>query len=203
MRRLPAAAGHLAAAEAAQDASPAGAFPGAAAAPRGQRATSAGRLPDRRLGRGRDRASGSSRWQPSLDQDSLLCGAHAAAVYPAAARGRWDTARAHAGAAARYAVAGNRDELLDVAGARVALAFAMDDPEAALAAARPVVVERSRACRRGRRRRRRHGLAGLADLAGFAGAEPALLRFWPLYAHALARVGPLAEAADALTPSRT
>jgi DNA-binding CsgD family transcriptional regulator len=72
-------------------------------------------------------------------------------------------------------VAGDRDQLLDVAGARVALAFAMDDPEAVLAAARPVVFD-------------------------LAGAEPALLSFWPQYAHALARVGRLAEAAGALAP---
>ena len=199
---LPAAAGHLAAAEAAQDASPpAGASPVPFQARRQLLAASVRRvLADYRIGawdEAADRAERLVTLAADLDQDSLLCGAHAAAVYPAAARGRWDTARAHAGAAARCAAAGDRDQLLDVAGARVALAFAMDDPEAVLAAARPVVFELA-------------GLAGVADgadgltgleaLAGFAGAEPALLSFWPLYAHALARVGRLAEAADALAP---
>jgi DNA-binding CsgD family transcriptional regulator len=183
---LPAAAGHLAAAEAAQDASPtAGPSPVPFQARRQLLAASVRRvLADYRIGawdEAADRAERLVTLAADLDQDSLLCGAHAAAVYPAAARGQWDTARAHAGAAARYAVAGDRDQLLDVAGARVALAFAMDDPEAVLAAARPVVFE-------------------LAGLAGFAGAEPALLSFWPQYAHALARVGRLAEAADALAP---
>jgi DNA-binding CsgD family transcriptional regulator len=135
-----------------------------------------------------------------LDQDSLLCGAHAAAVYPAAARGRWDTARAHAGAAARCAVAGDRDQLLDVAGARVALAFALDDPEAVLAAARPVVFGLADLTGVAGGADGAAGTDGLAALAGSAGAEPALLSFWPQYAHALARVGRLAEAADALAP---
>jgi DNA-binding CsgD family transcriptional regulator len=196
---LPAAAGHLAAAEAAQDASPtAGPSPVPFQARRQLLAASVRRvLADYRIGawdEAADRAERLVTLAADLDQDSLLCGAHAAAVYPAAARGRWDTARAHAGAAARYAAAGDRDQLLDVAGARVALAFAMDDPEAVLAAARPVVFELA-------------GLADVADgvdslagLAGFAGAEPALLSFWPQYAHALARVGRLAEAADALAP---
>ena len=187
---LPAAAGHLAAAEAAQDASPpAGTSPVPFQARRQLLAASVRRvLADYRIGawdEAADRAERLVTLAADFDQDSLLCGAHAAAVYPAAARGRWDTARAHAGAAARYAVAGDRDQLLDVAGARVALAFAMDDPEAVLAAARPVVFD----------------LAGVADVAGLAdGAEPALLSFWPQYAHALARVGRLAEAAGALAP---
>jgi hypothetical protein len=43
-----------------------------------------------------------------------------------------------------------------------------------------------------------HPVAG--DLAGYAGTEPALLGFWPLYAHALARTGRLADAAGALAP---
>ena len=193
---LPAAAGHLAAAEAAQDASPV-----PFQARRQFLAASVRRvLADYRIGawdEAADRAERLVTLAADLDQDSLLCGAHAAAVYPAAARGRWDTARAHAGAAARYAAAGDRDQLLDVAGARVTLAFAMDDPEAVLAAARPVVVELAGLAGVADGA---DGLAGLADLAGFAGAEPALLSFWPLYAHALARVGRLAEAADALAP---
>jgi DNA-binding CsgD family transcriptional regulator len=187
---LPAAAGHLAAAEAAQDASPpAGTSPVPFQARRQLLAASVRRvLADYLIGawdEAADRAERLVTLAADLDQDSLLCGAHAAAVYPAAARGRWDTARAHAGAAARYAAAGDRDQLLDVAGARVALAFAMDDPEAVLAAARPVVFD----------------LAGVAGVAGLAdGARPALLSFWPQYAHALARVGRLAEAAGALAP---
>lgn len=189
---LPAAAGHLAAAEAALDASPpAGTSPVPFQARRQLLAASVRRvLADYRIGawdEAADRAERLVTLAADFDQDSLLCGAHAAAVYPAAARGRWDTARAHAGAAAGYAVAGDRDQLLDVAGARVALAFAMDDPEAVLAAARPVVFD----------------LAGVADVAGLAGvadAGPALLSFWPQYAHALARVGRLAEAASALAP---
>ena len=192
---LPAAAGHLAAAEAAQDASPpAGTSPVPFQARRQLFAASVRRvLADYRIGawdEAADRAERLVTLAADFDQDSLLCGAHAAAVYPAAARGRWDTARAHAGAAAGYAVAGDRDQLLDVAGARVALAFAMDDPEAVLAAARPVVFDLA-------------GVAGVADgpMAGLAdGAEPALLSFWPQYAHALARVGRLAEAAGALAP---
>ena len=113
-----------------------------------------------------------------LDQDSLLSSAHAAAVYPAATRGRWDTAQAHADAAARRAEAGDRDQLLEIVNARAALAFARDDPEAVLDAVRPVA----------------------ADLARYAGTEPALLGFWPLYAHALARTGRLADAAGVLAP---
>ena len=113
-----------------------------------------------------------------LDQDSLLGSAHAAAVYPAAARGRWDTAQAHADAAARRAEAGDYDQLLEIVNARAALAFARDDPEAVLAAVHPVA----------------------ADLARYAGTEPALLGFWPLYAHALARTGRLADAAGELAP---
>jgi len=176
---LPAAAGHLAAAEAAQDA---GAVPFQAR--RQLLAASVRRaLAEYRLGawdEAADRAERLVTVAADLDQDdALLCGAHAAAVYPAAARGQWDTARAHAEAAARYAAAGDRDQQLDVIGARVALAFAMDDPEAVLAAVRPVAFD-------------------ITD--GAVGAEPALLSFWPLYAHALARVGRLAEAADVLAP---
>ena len=156
---LPAAAGHLAAAEAAQDTSPpAGTSPVPFQARRQLLAASVRRvLADYRIGawdEAADRAERLVTLAADLDQDSLLCGAHAAAVYPAAARGRWDTARAHAGAAARCAAAGDRDQLLDVAGARVALAFAMDDPEAVLAAARPVVFELAGPGRRGRRRQR-------------------------------------------------
>jgi len=199
--QLPAAAGHLAAAEVAEDAPPpAGASPVPFQARRQLLVASVRRvLADYRLGawdEAADRAERLITLAADLE-DSLLCGAHAAAVYPAAARGRWDTARAHAGAAARYVAAGDRDQLLDVTGARVALACAMDDPEAVLAAARPVVVELAglAGVTDGA-----NGLAGLADLAGFAGAEPALLSFWPQYAHALARVGRLGEAADAIAP---
>ena len=202
---LPAAAGHLAAAEAAQDASPpAGTSPVPFQARRQLLAASVRRvLADYRIGawdEAADRAERLVTLAADLDQDSLLCGAHAAAVYPAAARGRWDTARAHAGAAARCAVAGDRDQLLDVAGARVALAFAMDDPEAVLAAARPVVFDLADLTGVAGVRRRRRRPDGLAALAGLAAAEPALLSFWPQYAHALARVGRLAEAAAALAP---
>jgi DNA-binding CsgD family transcriptional regulator/tetratricopeptide (TPR) repeat protein len=195
---LPAAAGHLAAAEAAPDAA---AMP--IQAQRQLHAASARRaLADYRMGawdEAADRANGLVTLAADLDQDSLLCGAHAAAVYPAAGRGQWDTARTHADAAARYAVAGDRDQLLEVAGARVALAFAMDDPEALLAAARPVVFDLAG----GTDSVDSTGeadLAGEAGLAGFSAAEPALLGCWPLYAHALARVGRLAEAADVLAP---
>jgi DNA-binding CsgD family transcriptional regulator len=202
---LPAAAGHLAAAEAAQDAPPpAGTSPVPFQARRQLLAASVRRvLADYRIGawdEAADRAERLVTLAADLDQDSLLCGAHAAAVYPAAARGRWDTARAHAGAAARYAVAGDRDQLLDVAGARVALAFAMDDPEAVLAAARPVVFGLAGLTGVAGGTDGADGADGLAALAGLAGAEPALLSFWPQYAHALARVGRLAEAADALAP---
>ena len=202
---LPAAAGHLAAAEAAQDASsPAGTSPAPFQARRQLLAASVRRvLADYRIGawdEAADRAERLVTLAADLDQDSLLCGAHAAAVYPAAARGRWDTARAHAGAAARYAVAGDRDQLLDVAGARVALAFAMDDPEAVLAAACPVVFDLAGVADVAGLADSADGADGLAGLAGFAGAEPALLSFWPQYAHALARVGRLAEAAGALAP---
>jgi DNA-binding CsgD family transcriptional regulator len=187
---LPTAAGHLAAAEAALDTAPA-----PFRARRQLLAASVRRvLADYRMGawdEAADRAERLVTQAADLDQDSLLCGAHAAAVYPAAARGRWDTARAHADAAARCAVAGDRDQLLDVAGARVALAFAMDDPEAVLAAARPVVFDLASVG---------GGAADAPSLAGFAAAEPALLGFWPLYAHALARVGRLAEATDVLAP---
>jgi len=113
-----------------------------------------------------------------LDQDSLLASAHAAAVYPAAGRGLWATARAHANAAASHVPPGDRDQLLEVVNARTALASATDDPEAMLAAVRPVAL----------------------DLAGYVCVEPALLGFWPLYAHALARVGRVAEAAAVLAP---
>jgi len=187
---LLAAAGHLAAAEAAHDdaVSSGGAAPVPFQARRQLLAASVRRvLADYRVGawdEAADRAERLVTLAADLDQDSLLCGAHAAAVYPAAARGQWVTARAHADAAARHAVAGDRDQLLDVVGARMALAFAVDDPEAVLAAARPVVFD----------------LAVAGDAVGAVGAEPALPGFWPLYAHALARVGRLAEAADVLAP---
>jgi DNA-binding CsgD family transcriptional regulator len=202
---LPAAAGHLAAAEAAQDASPpAGTSPVPFQARRQLLAASVRRvLADYRIGawdEAADRAERLVTLAADLDQDSLLCGAHAAAVYPAAARGRWDTARAHAAAAARCAVAGDRDQLLDVAGARVALAFALDDPEAVLAAARPVVFGLADLTGVAGGADGAAGTDGLAALAGSAGAEPALLSFWPQYAHALARVGRLAEAVGALAP---
>jgi len=182
---LPAAAAHLAAAEAALDAAP---LPFQAR--RQLLAASVRRaLADYRMGawdEAADRAGRLVTAAADLDQGSLLCGAHAAAVYPAAARGQWDTARAHAAAAARYAEAGDRDQLLDVTGARVALAFAMDDPEAVLAAVRPVAFDMPAAP------------AAPAALAGPVGGDEA--GFWPLYAHALARVGRLADAADALAP---
>ena len=109
-----------------------------------------------------------------LDLDWLLGGARAAAVYPAAARGQWAQAQAYADAAARSLGA----DSLVVANARAALAFARDDPEAVLAAVRPVA----------------------ADLPGYADTEPALLDCWPLYAHALARTGRPAEAARVIEP---
>ena len=180
---LPVAARHLAAADAADHAA---APPGMAPAPdRGLRQLmTAGvrrALADYRAGawdEAADRAGRLVTLAADLDQESLLASAHAAAVYPAAARGQWARARAHADAAASHAVPGDRDQLLEVVNARAALAFAADDPEAVLAAARPVAV----------------------DLAGNPGAEPALLGFWPLHAHALARAGRLAEAADVLAP---
>jgi DNA-binding CsgD family transcriptional regulator len=174
---LPSAAGHLAAAETAQDGAP---LPFQARRQLLEAAVRRARA-DYLMGawdEAADRAGRLVALAADLDQESLLCAAHAAAVYPAAARGQWDMARAHAGAAAHYAVAGDRDQLLDVVGARVALAFAMDDQEAVLAAARPAVF----------------------DLASADGAEPALSGFRPLYAHALARLGRLAEASGALAP---
>jgi DNA-binding CsgD family transcriptional regulator len=178
---LPAAARHLAGADAADHA----AFvPGTAPAPdRGLRQLmTAGvrrALADYRAGawdEAADRAERLVTLAADLDQDSLLASAHAAAVYPAAARGQWAAARAHADAAASHAVRGDRDQLLEVVNARTALAFAADDPEAVLAAARPVAL----------------------DLAAYTGVEPALLGFWPLHALALARAGRVAEATDVL-----
>ena len=109
-----------------------------------------------------------------LDLDWLLGAAHAAAVYPAAARGQWAAARAHADAAARCLA----PDSLVVANARAALAFARDDPEAVLAAVRPVADE----------------------LARYTDTDPALLGCWPLYAHALARTGWLTEAERMIGP---
>jgi DNA-binding CsgD family transcriptional regulator len=113
-----------------------------------------------------------------LDQRWLLASAHSAAVYPAAARGQWGVAQAHAGAAAGQLAIGDSTRVLDVVNARAALADARDDPDGVLAAAAP--------------------LAG--RLGELAGGEPAMLGFWPLYAHALARTGRLAEAAAVLAP---
>jgi DNA-binding CsgD family transcriptional regulator len=189
---LPAAARHLAAADVADHAARAPGVPGTAAVPGAapvpdqalRQLMSAGvrrALADYRAGawdEAADRAERLATLATDLDQDSLLASAHAAAVYPAAARGLWAAARAHAEAATSHVVPGDRDQLLEVVNARTALAFATDDPEAVLAAARPVAL----------------------DLAGYAGGEPALLGFWPLYAYALARVGRVAEAADALAP---
>jgi DNA-binding CsgD family transcriptional regulator len=73
----------------------------------------------------------------------------------------------------------------------------MDDPEAVLAAARPVVSDLADLAGAANGA---DGADGLAALAGLAGAEPALPGFWPQYAHALARVGRLTEAAAALAP---
>jgi DNA-binding CsgD family transcriptional regulator len=113
-----------------------------------------------------------------LDQRWLLATAHAAAVHPAAARGQWDVAQAHADAATRQVRAGDSDRLLDVVNACAALAFARDDADGVLAAVRPLSEH----------------------LGELAGGEPSLLGFWPLYAHALARSGRLAAAADVLAP---
>ena len=183
---LPAAARYLAAADAADAADRNALVPGAAPAPdrvlRQLMAAGVRRaLADYRAGawdEAADRAERLVTLATDLDQDSLLASAHAAAVYPAAAHGRWATARAHANAAASHVSPGDRDQLLEVVNARTALAFATDDPEAMLAAVRPVAL----------------------DLAGYVCVEPALLGFWPLYAHALARVGRVAEAAAVLAP---
>jgi len=113
-----------------------------------------------------------------LDQRWLLASAHAVAVYPAAARGQWTIARAHADAAAGQIATGDSNRVLDVVNARAALAAARDDPVGVLTAVAP--------------------LAG--RLGELAGGEPALLGFWPLYAQALARTGRLAEAAAVLAP---
>lgn len=113
-----------------------------------------------------------------LDQGWLLASAHAAAVPPAAARGQWATAQAHVDAAARQLAAADSDRLLDVVNARAALAAARDDPDGVLTAVRP--------------------LAGQAD--ELVRGEPSVLSFWPLYAHAVARTGRLADAAVLLAP---
>jgi len=113
-----------------------------------------------------------------LDQRWLLASVHAAAVLPAAARGRWSAAQAHADAAIGQVAAGDSRRMLDVVNARAALAFARDDPDGVLAAVAP--------------------LAG--RLGELARGEPSVLGFWPLYAHALARTGRLADAADILEP---
>jgi len=186
---LPAAVRYLAAADVADRGAlvpGAAAVPGAAPAPdrvlRHLMAAGVRRaLADYRAGawdEAADRAERLVALATDLDQDSLLASAHAAAVYPAAGRGLWATARAHANAAASHVSPGDRDQLLEVVNARTALAFATDDPEAMLAAVRPVAL----------------------DLAGYVCVEPALLGFWPLYAHALARVGRVTEAAAVLAP---
>jgi DNA-binding CsgD family transcriptional regulator len=113
-----------------------------------------------------------------LDQGWLLASAHAAAVYPSAARGEWHAAQAHADAAVRQLAEGSGDRILEVVNARAALAYARDNPDGVLAAVRPVA----------------------ADLDGYAVAEPAVLGCWPLYAHALARTGRLAEASRVIEP---
>ncbi len=113
-----------------------------------------------------------------LDQRWLLASAHAAAVYPAAARGQWGAAQAHAEAAETQIAAGDSDKLLDVVNARVALESARDHPDGVLAAVGP--------------------LAG--HLGALADVEPSMLGFWPLYACALARTGRLADAAAVLAP---
>jgi DNA-binding CsgD family transcriptional regulator len=134
-------------------------------------------LADYRLGAWDEAADGAARLvtlASDLDLEWLLGSAHAAAVYPAAGRGRWDAAQGHADAAARYLPA----DSLALVNARAALAFARDDPDAVLAAVCPIA----------------------ADLARYADTEPALLGCWPLYAHALARTGRPAEAARVLAP---
>jgi DNA-binding CsgD family transcriptional regulator/Tfp pilus assembly protein PilF len=113
-----------------------------------------------------------------LDQGWMLLRAHAAAVYPHAARGEWDRAAAHVGAAEQHAIDGQGSGLIDLVNARAALAFARDDAAAVITAVGPIS-------------------GGLATLAGL---EPGLLGFWPAYARALVRSGQADTADQVLRP---
>jgi len=138
-------------------------------------------MTDYRMGAWDDAVAGATRLVTlidDLDQDWLLASAHAVAVYPYAGRGQWDLAADHASAAGRRVREGPPDRLLDVINAQAALAFARDDPDAVLAAVSPVA----------------------GRLGELAATEPALLGFWPLYAHALARTGQFAAAEQAIAP---
>jgi DNA-binding CsgD family transcriptional regulator/tetratricopeptide (TPR) repeat protein len=112
-----------------------------------------------------------------LDQGWLRARAHLMAVYVAAGRGEWRRAADHAEAAAAHPAAGPGAGSLELADARTAIAVASDDPAGIVAA-----------------------VAGLGDLGPLARLEPTRLMFWPAYAHALARLGRLAEADRALRP---
>jgi DNA-binding CsgD family transcriptional regulator len=112
-----------------------------------------------------------------LDQGWLHARAHLMAVYVAAGRGEWRRAADHAEAAATQPAAGPGAGSLELADARTAIAVASDDPAAIVAA-----------------------VANLGDLGQLARLEPTRLMFWPAYAHALARLGRLAEADRALRP---
>jgi DNA-binding CsgD family transcriptional regulator len=107
-----------------------------------------------------------------LDQDWLSCRAHTAAVYVSAGRGEWEEAAAHAQSARRMSRLGHPADDLDLANAATALAVARDDPQAAIAAAEPVLDQ----------------LGRLAEL------EPTMLGFWPGLAWALIRQDQLDEA---------
>jgi DNA-binding CsgD family transcriptional regulator len=138
-------------------------------------------MADYRAGAWDEAAAGATRLVAlidDLDQDWLLASAHATAVYTCAGRGQWDLAMEHADAAASRVRDGLSDRLLEMINARAALAFARDDPDAVLAAVSPVA----------------------GHLGKLAGLEPALLGFWPLYAHALVRTGQLELAEEVIRP---
>ena len=112
-----------------------------------------------------------------LDQAWLSGRAHLAAVYVPAARGEVDRAARHLAAAAGQLAGRPGPGAIELADAQVALAVAMDEPAAVVAAAMRVT-----------------GTFGVLEQL-----EPSWMLFWPAYAQALARTGHCDEANDVLT----
>ncbi len=110
-----------------------------------------------------------------FDQHWLAARANSIAALPLAAQGNWDVARAHIEAAIATE---DGASFVEVINARTALAFAQDDPETMRSVVSPL-----------------HDALPI-----FEHFEPTQFGFWPLYAHALVRLGDLEEAESVLAP---
>jgi ATP/maltotriose-dependent transcriptional regulator MalT len=133
---------------------------------------------DYRRGRWSEASSGATELLgviDDFDQEWLLARANAAAALPLAAQGNWVTANAYTEAAI---ASEDGASFVEVINARAALAFARDDPETVRSIVSPL-----------------HDALPI-----FEHFEPSLLGFWPLYAHALVRLGEVESAESVLVP---